>query len=127
MTDIKFTDEEVMEALKCCASPKEYACDGCPCKAKEAIAGDIYCITDVSKAAAELIKKQKEKIDAYACINRLLEQDIADRDEMLKQKVEVVYADFMKDYECIKEENEGLYKELAELRAELERCRNGKD
>ena len=121
MADIKFTDEEVMQALECCASDKEYACDGCPCQGKGAMAGNIICITDISKAALKLIKNQKEKIDAYACINHLLEQDIADRDEMLKQKVEVVYADFMKDYECLKEELDGVYKELTEERAETER------
>lgn len=115
MTDIKFTDEEVLSALEHCASDKEHSCDGCPCRSKGEMTGDV-CITDMSKAAFKLMKKQKEKIDAYACINHLLEQDIADRDEMLKQKVEVVYEDFMKDYKCILEENEGLYNELAEQR-----------
>lgn len=119
MADIKFTDEEIVKALERCIECNRRqipSCDGC-------LLEKYYpnCDDELEVMCLDLINRQKEKIDAYACINHLLEQDIADRDEMLKQKVEVVYADFMKDYECLKEELDGVYKELAELRAEIER------
>lgn len=78
MTEHKFTDEEVEEALKCCASNEEYACDGCPCKSKGMMTGDV-CIPYMSKAAADLIKRKKEEIER---LKGLLETE--DRKEWAK-------------------------------------------
>lgn len=120
MSERKLTDDEIMKALEVCIDGYCIT-NNCPLYSEEDNNDISRCTARMSKAALELIKKQKEKIDAYACINHLLEQDIANRDEMLKQKVEVVYEDFMKDYKCILEENESIYNELAELRKEVER------
>ena len=118
------TLNEICKALECCSTDASlHMCEECPYDMCE----DCSCADQVCKDAIELIKKQQEKIDMLEVIKKLNEQDIADRDEMLKQKVEVVYEDFMKDYKCIREENDGLYAELAEARAEIERLRNGKD
>lgn len=112
------TENEICKALECCStSPDVLSCDECPYDKCE----DISCADQACKDAIALIKKQQEKIEELNIIKQLNEQDIADRDEMLKQKVEAVYEDFMKDYKCILEENEGLYGELAEARAEIER------
>ena len=60
----------------------------------------------------------KSEVENLKVINKLLEQDIADRDKMLESKVEEVHEDFMRDYKCMREELEGLYDELTELRNE---------
>lgn len=118
------TENEICKALELCSTDETvHSCKECPYNTRD----DSSCVREMCKGAVELIKKQQEKIDMLEVIKKLNEQDIADRDEMLKQKVEVVYEDFMKDYKCILEENEGIYKELAEARAEIERLRNGKD
>lgn len=110
------TLNEICKALECCCTEAGLnACEECPYD----MCDDLSCADQVCKDAIELIKKQQEKIDMLEVIKKLNEQDIADRDEMLKQKVEVVYEDFMKDYKCIREENDGLYAELAEARAEI--------
>lgn len=68
MTDHKFTDEEVIKALECCADATQNSCKGCPCKAKGMRTGDV-CIPAMSKAAAELIKRQRVEIDALKIAN----------------------------------------------------------
>ena len=131
------TLNEICKALECCSTELtddiDEMCEYCPYRECDK-QNDNSCIQQMCKDAIELIKNQKviidnqhEKIAMLEVIKKLNEQDIADRDEMLKQKVEVVYEDFMKDYKCILEENEGIYKELAEARDEIERLRNGND
>lgn len=78
---------------------------------------------DVIVALAEEIEHYRAKIHGMAkeleqqqAINKLLERDIEDRDKMLEQKVEEVYPEFMRDYKCLREELEGVYEELVELR-----------
>lgn len=110
-------DSEVMMALSICTAVGS-GCDGCPYH--ESYDGD-NCLEQACADAVEIIKTQKDKLEAYECINKLQQADIADRDKMLKQKVEVVYADFMKDYKLLEEECEGLYKENSDQRAEIER------
>lgn len=118
------TENEICKALELCSTDETvHSCKECPYNTRD----DSSCVREMCKDAVELIKKQQEKIDMLEVINKLHEQDIADRDEMLKQKVEVVYEDFMKDYKCILEENEGLYNENAELRAEIERFKAYKE
>lgn len=70
------------------------------------------------RAYRHTIEKLKEELERYQVINKLLESDIADRDKMLEQKVEEVYPEFMRDYKCMREELDGVYEELAELRKE---------
>lgn len=62
------------------------------------------------------VKAFTEELDKRKVMIRLLERDIADRDKMLEAKVEEVYADFMRDYKCMREELDGLYDEYAELK-----------
>lgn len=113
------TDTEILTALKVCTADDGGCRKGCPYYDL----GSLSCLKELCKDALAFINRQKAEIEHLQNINKLNEADIADRDEMLKQKVEVVYADFMKDYECIKEENDGLYDENAEQRAEIENLR----
>ena len=83
---------------------------------------------DVIVALAEEIEQYRARIRAmddeldFRCgIVRLLEREVADRDAMLEQRVEVVYDDFMRDYKIMREELEGAWEELTEARAELEK------
>ena len=85
---------------------------------KENPADAILYLALMAKAYRSTITKLEEELDKYKVINKLLEADIADRDKMLEQKVEEVYADFMRDYRCMREELDGVYEELAELRTE---------
>ena len=62
-----------------------------------------------------------DELDFRCGIVRLLEREVADRDAMLEQRVEVVYDDFMRDYKIMREELEGAWEELTEARAELEK------
>lgn len=110
------TNAEIIKSLKECSSDTG-SCKNCP--RYDSVSPS--CIGGLQKDAVELIEKQNKKIDKLTIINKLHESDIANRDEMLKQKVEVVYADFMRDYKCIQEELDGVYKELADQRAEIER------
>lgn len=88
---------------------------------KENPADAILYLAMVAKAHRSTITKLEEELDKYRVINKLLEGDIADRDKMLEQKVEEVYAEFMRDYRCMREELDGAYEELAELRTERDK------
>lgn len=92
------SDVEILKALKICSANK--GCKGC----SYYDLGSSSCLEQVCKDAAELIEKQRAEIEHLRNLNLLAEQDIADRDKMLKQKVEDVYADFMKDYRLMEEE-----------------------
>ena len=62
------------------------------------------------------------EVDKLRVMIHLLEQDIADRDKMLESKVEEVYAEFMRDYKCMREELEDKATEVAEeIFGEIER------
>ena len=80
----------------------------------------LYLDEEIEQCRAT-IKKMEDELDRYRLANRLLMQDIADRDEMLEKKVEEVYPEFMRDYKCMKEELEGASEELAELKKERKR------
>lgn len=62
------------------------------------------------------VKAFTEELDKHNVMIQLLEGDISDRDKMLEAKVEEVYADFMRDYKCMREELDGLYDEYAEIK-----------
>ena len=80
-------------------------------------------VTEKALAAALAnIKERDGKIEQQEVIIHLLQQDIADRDKMLEQKVEEVYADFMLDYKAMREELDGCYEDLDELRKKVVWC-----
>lgn len=87
---------------------------------KENPADAILYLAMVAKAYRSTITMLEVELDKYKVINKLLEGDIADRDKMLEQKVEEVYADFMRDYKCMREELDGTYEELAELKTKYD-------
>ena len=105
----------IIKSLKHCASP-----DGCAtCPQRE---GGKKCEMNLRVTVA-LLEELIEENDKLRTFNKLYESDIADRDKMLEQKVEDVYADFMRDYKAMREELDGTYEELAELRAERDELR----
>ena len=106
--------EQIIKALECCENEFCDACDNCPSPPNTS--GN--CVVFVMRDALALIKELTEENEMRSTIIQLLERDIADRDKMLESKVEEVYAEFMRDYKCMKEELEGMYEELAELRLE---------
>lgn len=67
----------------------------------------------------KLFDRAADMIETLTAVNRLLERDIADRDEMLKKKVEEVYPEFMRDYKAMEQELDDLYKELAEIEEDI--------
>ena len=70
-------------------------------------------------ALIEELTKENEKLKMF---NKLLEQDIADRDEMLEKKVEEIYPEFMRDYKCMREELDGNYEEMREIKERLKQA-----
>ena len=60
MTDHKFTDEEVMQALRCCGELDSHMCENCPLRFFE---DGTACIPAMSRASAELIIRQKKEIE----------------------------------------------------------------
>ena len=120
------SDVEIKKALEVCSTG---FCISGECPFYDDNDGNDICACTgrLSKAALSLIEKQQEQIEFEKGMRTLAEQDCADRDEMLKQKVEVVYEDFMRDYKLLQEENDGLCKEIAEYRAEIERERHLND
>lgn len=64
MTDKKFTDDEIIKALECCAS---YDCDGCPLYSPT-----INCVILLPQKALELVERQMAEIEAWKEeVNRL--------------------------------------------------------
>lgn len=100
------TREERLKAVEHCE--KHARCKTCPLFEVDAC-DDIVGLT-------KEIEQLTEQLDASKVMIALLERDIADRDEMLEKKVEEIYPEFMRDYRAMREELEGLYAELAELR-----------
>ena len=119
------SDVEIKKALEVCSTG---FCISGECPFYDDNDGNDICACPgrLSKAALSLIEKQQEQIEFEKGMRRLAEQDCADRDEMLKQKVEVVYEDFMRDYKLLQEENDGLCKEIRELQAEYGNAACGK-
>lgn len=70
----------------------------------------------VSKSENDLFKAEVEKLTVMV---KLLEQDVADWQQIAESKVEEVYPEFMRDYKCMREELDGLYDEFHEARAEI--------
>ncbi len=85
MKDPKFTDEEVIQALKCCADKTSDCCAACPCQAKGLNEGPD-CIPAVCQAALDLINRQKaevareifEKLKSYILAHCYLVNDDTD-------------------------------------------------
>ena len=78
---------------------------------------------DYFKSSEQKIEKLAKENDHLKNINTLLEQDLEDRDNMLKKKVEEIYPEFVKDYDCLREELDGCYEELEALRGTNESIR----
>ena len=90
---------------------------------KENPADVIVALAEEIEQYRAKIRRMEEELDLRCGIVRLLEREVADRDEMLEQKVAVVYDDFMCDYKIMREELEGAWEELTEARAELEKIK----
>lgn len=96
----------------------------------EALYNAGYRKTFTSEFASEALKafkegyakgrdEQKEEIERYKCVNKLLEQDIEDLHKEREKRVEEVYADFMKDYNIMRDELNECYDENGQLQDEL--------
>ena len=68
----------------------------------------------------ETIKEKDAEIAYKNGIIDLLNKDIEDLHETLEKSVEDVYKDFMQDYKLMREELDGTYDELKDLREERE-------
>lgn len=66
------------------------------------------------------IAEQKEEIERYQCVNKLLEGDIEELNKALEKRVEDVYADFMKDYKIMRNELNELYDENEQLKKDIQ-------
>ena len=79
MKDPKFTDEEVIQALKCCADKTSDCCASCPCQAKGLNEGPD-CIPAVCQAALDLINRQKAEV-----VNEVFDEVLKKLFEMQKR------------------------------------------
>ena len=66
------------------------------------------------------VEKLTEELDKYKVMNKLLEQDVADWQKLAESRVEEIHPEFMRDYNCMREELEGLYDEFHEAKTEIE-------
>ena len=109
---MELNKEKVMKALECCGR-KVKDCYRCP---YIFLCQELYadCLTLITA-----LTKENEKLSMF---NKLLEQDIADRDEMLEKKVEEIYPEFMRDYKCMREELDGNYEEMREIKERLKQA-----
>ena len=87
MTDHKFTDDEVEKALECCAG-NEANCKSCPLDA--ACVGK--CIPAMSKAATDLIKRQRAEIDALKIANEKMYAAAKEQEAEIEQLKEELNA-----------------------------------
>ncbi len=60
MNEHNFTDEEIVKALECCAGTDGANCKSCPLHDAACVG---KCIPAMSKAAAELISRQRTEIE----------------------------------------------------------------
>ena len=88
---------------------------------KENPADVIVALAEEIEQYRARIRAMDDELDLRCGIIRLLGREVANRDAMLEQRVEVVYDDFMRDYKIMREELEGAWEELTEARAELEK------
>ena len=69
------------------------------------------------------IEEYKAQIEDYKRVNKLLEMDIKDLHAEREKRVEEVYADFMKDYNIMRDELNACCDENAELQKQAERLK----
>lgn len=60
MRELKFTDEEIIKALECCADAKR-GCEGCPLRYIDVGGGDS-CLLVLCKHALNIINRTKERV-----------------------------------------------------------------
>lgn len=115
--------EQIIDALERCV---EFGSCGTDCPYFD----NPHCSKELRKDALSLIRAQAEDYteldekyrvlysenERLKTVKHLLQQDLDDRDKMLEKKVEDVYADFMQDYNLMREELDGCYEENARLR-----------
>ena len=58
MIERKFTDEEIIKALECCADNTNGTCEGCPFKSME---GGNFCIPTMCKHALNIINRNRSR------------------------------------------------------------------
>lgn len=64
MTERKFTDEEIIKALKCCALQNgNKTCEECPLKGHSAKIDGLWCDTIMMRDAIDLINRLKAEIE----------------------------------------------------------------
>lgn len=103
------TREDRIKAVEHCEAHAR--CKDCPLF-------EVDACDDIVNLTKE-IEQLTEQLDTCKVMIALLERDIADRDEMLEKKVEEIYPEFMRDYRAMREELDGTYDELAELRERI--------
>ena len=75
-------------------------------------------VADIEKQLVNLTVENEE----LKLFNKLFEQDIADRDEMLEKKVKEIYPEFMRDYKCMREELDGCYEDVKKMQERLKQA-----
>ena len=118
------TKEQIKKALECCKWDDVSLCKLCPFyKASES----LNCISGMATEALSLIDELLKENEKLKILNKLFEQDVEDWRKLAESKAEEIYPEFMRDYNCMREELEGLYEELAELRRECGTDKEGEE
>jgi hypothetical protein len=100
MTDKKFTDEEIAEALGYCANRKDCD-DGCPC-----VVSEKPCVLNNPNALFDLINRQRAEVESLKIANEKM------YDACKKQEAEI---------ESLQKDGETVAIALINTRAEVER------
>lgn len=86
MSERKYTDEQTVKALECCAI--NCSCDGCPANYEE---HDDLCARYIKRLALDLINRQKAEVEKLQKVNADLNESLrlaAEANKDLKAEVE---------------------------------------
>ena len=115
MEEKKLTDEEIVKALDICYN-STCCTNECPYFNKN---GRNFCMEGKAfyKNLEDLINRQKAEIERLKGFLQTFKTVIKEKDEQIEQRLEEVYADFMKEYKIAKQD----LKESLEREVELQK------
>ena len=88
------TDNEIIKALECCTKDdNEPNCKECPKRPH------IYCMCELLEGAFDLIKRQKEIIEALISGQETLQKHFKEEKDKILEQLDTQYEQALSDYE----------------------------
>ena len=138
MTDMKYTDEQIVKALECCANNEKdntcRYCSECPASNWELDDEECDCMHSMYTRSISIINRQKEEIERWQKFGYTVGELARDRKEeigRLKKEKETARSEAIKEFAerlkghivqtccVVTDDVDGIYKEINKIAKEL--------